>query len=70
MVVKPSLDELLEKVDSPYTLAIAAARRARVLNEGEEPFLHCEGSKPVSHALEEIYADKIIIRRRNLNAIK
>ncbi len=70
MVVKPSLDDLLKKVDSAYTLAIASARRARMLNEGGKPLLKVEGNKPVSHALEEIVADKIIIKRRILKGIK
>ncbi|AZR72974.1 DNA-directed RNA polymerase subunit omega [Anoxybacter fermentans] len=70
MMVKPSLDDLLKKVDSPYTLAIAAARRARMLNEGAEPLLEYEGKKPVSHALEEIYAGKITIKRSNREGIK
>lgn len=70
MVVKPSLDDLLYKVDSAYTLAIASARRARMLNEGSKLLLEPEGNKPVSHALEEIYADKIVIKQRNLKGIK
>lgn len=70
MMVKPSLDELLTKVESPYSLVIAAARRARMLNEGAKPLMNYLGNKPVSHALEEIYAEQIIIKARNPKAIK
>lgn len=71
MMVKPSLDELLDKVESPYSLVIAAARRARMLNEGAKPLMDGYlGTKPVSHALEEIYEDKIIIKSRHLKGIK
>lgn len=66
MMVEPSLDELMEKVQSPYTLAIAAARRARLLANGEgEPLLEeFKGHKDVSHALEEIVADKVLIKEK------
>lgn len=71
MVVKPSLDELLGKVESPYSLVIAAARRARSLNEGVKPLKDSYfGTKPVSHALEEIAEDRIIIKARSLKGIK
>ncbi len=70
MVVKPSLDDLLTKVDSTYTLVIAAARRARMLNEGAKPLIKYEGTKSVSHALEEINEDEILIKRRDIKGIK
>lgn len=69
MMVKPSLDELLTKVESPYSLVIAAARRARMLNEGAKPLMSYLGNKPVSHALEEIYEDKIIIKARDRKSV-
>ncbi|MFD0867603.1 DNA-directed RNA polymerase subunit omega [Chlamydia abortus] len=56
----PSIDKLLTKVDSKYSLVVAAAKRARMLREGavselENPKSH----KPVGVALEELYADYI-----------
>lgn len=56
----PSVDKLLEKVDSKYSLVVAAAKRARMLREGAKP----EIEEPKSHkhvgiALEELYADAI-----------
>lgn len=72
MMTKPSLDELLKKVDSPYTLVILAAKRARQLNEGKKPLIgdNPESNKPVSRALEEIAADKIKYRKPEKYCIK
>lgn len=36
LITFPSIDQLMEKADSPYTLVILAARRARQLNMGEK----------------------------------
>lgn len=56
----PSIDKLLDKVDSKYSLVVAAAKRARMLREGSK----VEVEQPVSHkmvgvALEELYHDSI-----------
>lgn len=62
MLIYPSLDELLKKVDSRYTLVTAAAKRARKIleesNNDEE-----KSMKAVSLALEEIGDNKIRIER-------
>jgi DNA-directed RNA polymerase subunit omega len=56
----PSIDELLEKVDSKYTLVVAASRRARELRDGAPSQLRQPKShKHVGIALEEIYGDYI-----------
>ena len=62
----PSIDELLEKIDSKYKLAYAAARRAKIIDEegGYTPLGEEEGTidplcyKPIGIALEEILQDK------------
>jgi len=56
----PSIDELVKKVDSKYTLVVAASKRARGLREGDL----CGVGAPKSHkqvgvALEEIYHEAI-----------
>jgi len=56
----PSIDELVKKVDSKYTLVVAASKRARNLREG----VMCNLGAPKSHkqvgvALEEIYHEAI-----------
>lgn len=56
----PSIDELMKKVDSKYSLVVAASRRARQLREGGRTELQNPKShKQVGVALEEIYNDYI-----------
>ncbi|MBM6618501.1 DNA-directed RNA polymerase subunit omega [Bacillus suaedaesalsae] len=59
----PSIDKLMDKVDSKYKLVTVAAKRARKLQEKEGLLI----DKPVSHkfvgkALEEISAGELLIR--------
>lgn len=51
---QPSLDVLMSKVDSKYTLVVAAAKRARTLMEEANHEDLSKGVKPVSIALSEI----------------
>lgn len=56
----PSIDEMTEKVESKYSLVVAAARRARMLRDGSKSELENPKShKYVGIALEEIYLDYI-----------
>jgi len=56
----PSIDEMAMKVDSKYTLVVAASRRARMLRNGAKSELKSpKSSKYVGVALEEIYDDYI-----------
>lgn len=57
----PSIDLLLEKIDSKYKLAYAAALRAKALKEHDDSVIIAKCSKPVGIALEEIQADKVEI---------
>jgi DNA-directed RNA polymerase subunit omega len=60
----PSIDELIKKTDSKYTLVVAAAKRARTLRDGEKSKLTKPRSyKYVGTALEEIYLDLIQYER-------
>ncbi|NLN06424.1 MAG: DNA-directed RNA polymerase subunit omega [Firmicutes bacterium] len=58
-MIYPSIDKLMEKMDSKYTLVIAAAKRARMLNENAPKLVETNSKKDVSVALEEIAAGKI-----------
>lgn len=56
----PSIDELMKKVDSKYSLVVAASRRARMLRDGVKSDLRGPKShKQVGVALEEIYGDHV-----------
>ncbi|MBU5444259.1 DNA-directed RNA polymerase subunit omega [Paenibacillus sp. MSJ-34] len=60
----PSIDEMMNKVDSKYSLVVAASRRARQLRDGEKSELRNPKShKFVGVALEEIYGDLVQIDR-------
>ncbi len=65
----PSIDELLKQVDSKYTLAIASAKRARQIRDGNLPMVKSNSSKEVTVALEEIASGKIDYERMS-NGIK
>jgi DNA-directed RNA polymerase subunit omega len=56
----PSIDKLLDKVDSKYSLVVAASKRARSLRDGAKTDLRNKKAfKYVGVALEEIYEDLI-----------
>ena len=74
MIVIATIDELLDKVDSKYTLVHLAARRAREINSyyhslGEglgaytPPLVESSSNKPLSIALEEIAEEKIVVQQ-------
>lgn len=63
MMNRPSLDELMTKVDSRYTLVVAAAKRARALIEDEMKTNQPLYGKPVTLALEEIADGEVTYRR-------
>ena len=72
--MNPTIEDLLERVDSKFTLVTLAARRARQVNSyfnqlGEglgsivPPQVTSTARKPLSIAFEEIAADKITYER-------
>lgn len=59
----PSIDSLMTKIDSKYSLVSVAAKRARKLQQGAKPYLDKYVSfKTVGKALEEIHANKLTYR--------
>ena len=64
----PSVDALLEKIDSKYKLAYAAAKRAKIIEE--EEWTAAEDGicvKPVGQALEEILMGKCTMTFKKSN---
>jgi len=53
-VLYPSIDRLMEKIESKYAIVILASKRARQLLEDYEPLLRPSSKKCVGVALEEI----------------
>ncbi|MCL6449825.1 MAG: DNA-directed RNA polymerase subunit omega [Acetobacteraceae bacterium] len=62
-MLEPSLDALVKKVDSKYTLVVAAAKRARELVDGKQPSIEAKSTQPVTIALEEISQGQIKLER-------
>jgi DNA-directed RNA polymerase subunit omega len=73
-MMDPQIEQLLERVDSKFTLVTLSARRARQINSyfnqlGEglgaivPPQVATVSRKPMSISLEEIAADKITYSR-------
>ncbi|WP_371369257.1 MULTISPECIES: DNA-directed RNA polymerase subunit omega [Sporomusa] len=62
-MINPSLDVLVEKVDSKYTLVVLAAKRAREIMDGQQPLAESKSNKPVTIALEEVAQGKITYER-------
>ena len=82
-MIEPTIDALLERVDSKYTLVVLAARRAREINSyysqlgegrGEfvPPLVESGGlrNKPLSIAMEEIAEDKVTFDRSGTSTDK
>ncbi|MBQ6670645.1 MAG: DNA-directed RNA polymerase subunit omega [Firmicutes bacterium] len=63
MLLYPSIDMLKTKVDSKYTLAIMAAKRARDIIDGKPMLAISEVEKPISVATLEIAEDFISYKR-------
>ena len=58
-MINPPITDLMTKVDSRYTLVIAASKRARQLAEGQSSLVDCSSHKPVSIACHEILEGKV-----------
>jgi DNA-directed RNA polymerase subunit omega len=58
-VIKPPLEELLDRVDNKYALVIIASKRARQLKEGSLPMVDIDSANPVSVALEEVATGRV-----------
>ncbi len=56
----PSIDSLMEKLDSKYTLVTLSAKRARIIQQSPASTLEqSKSNKPVGKALEEIIEGKL-----------
>ena len=61
----PAIDQLVKKTNSKYKLVIACAKRAKELEFGKDevPLISVHvNKKSIGIALEEILADKVIIK--------
>ncbi len=61
-MLKPSIDSLLDEVDSKFTLVLVAARRARNIQANGQGLKSGE-KKPVTMALDELLKDELEYER-------
>lgn len=59
MMVKPSVTDLLKKVDNRYTLAVMTAKRARQIAAGDAPMTKVKEESKVTLAVNEIAEGKV-----------
>ena len=62
-MIQPSLDKLVELVDSKYTLVTLVAKRAREIVGEDVIVAGGRGNKPVTVSLYEISSGKIAYER-------
>ena len=62
-MIYPSIDKLMNKADSKYTLVVAASKRARRIQDGAEKHVNVPTNKNVTVALNEISEDKVTFVR-------
>lgn len=58
-MARVTVEDCLEKVQNRFDLVLMAARRARLIANGQEPMVDEENDKPTVLALREIAEDKI-----------
>ncbi|HEY8344934.1 MAG TPA: DNA-directed RNA polymerase subunit omega [Bacillota bacterium] len=64
-MITPSLEELLDKVDSKYTLVVAAAKRARqIIEENKNDIRQDQALKAVSLALVDIAEGRVVVESK------
>ncbi|WZL74781.1 DNA-directed RNA polymerase subunit omega [Clostridiaceae bacterium 35-E11] len=62
-MLNPPINQLMEKVDSRYSLVIVASKRAREIIDGDGKLTNAESSKPVTIATHEIAEQKILCKK-------
>ncbi|WP_223154925.1 DNA-directed RNA polymerase subunit omega [Alkalibacillus aidingensis] len=62
MILEPSVDNLLKKIDSKYAIVITSAKRARELHDEKNHMLDSyKSTKHVGQALEEVIDEKLSV---------
>lgn len=61
MMTKPTMSDLMKKIDNRYALVVATAKRARQIAEGDEKLSDTDDVAPVTIAADEINEDKVNI---------
>lgn len=67
MMVKPTVKELLTKVENRFQLVVITSKRARQIAEGDEVLTKSEEESPVTLAANEIAEGKVNIKEETEN---
>ena len=59
MIIKPTVTDLLEKVDNRFELVIAVSKRARQISAGQTPLTNVKERSSVTLAANEIAEGKV-----------
>ncbi len=65
MIVKPTVNELLENVENRYALVIVASRRAREISNGDKPLINTDEKSSVTIAANEIVEKKVYVEQED-----
>ncbi len=65
MMIDPPIDKLIKKAECRYALVCGIAKRARQLETQYPELLEETKTKAISYAAQEVYNDKVIIKRDN-----
>lgn len=65
MMIDPPIDKLIKKAECRYALVCGIAKRARQLETQYPELLEESKTKSISYAAQEVYNDKIVIKRDN-----
>ena len=68
-MARVTVEDCIEKVDSPYELVLVAKERATQLNSGIEPSVDRDNDKNTVIALREIAVEKVIVNELTDSAV-
>ncbi len=54
-------EEIFQHTDSSYDIVVVAAKRARQIKDGARPLVEVDSNNPLTVALHEIAAGKVIV---------
>ncbi|MDW7667505.1 MAG: DNA-directed RNA polymerase subunit omega [Bacillota bacterium] len=63
-MINPSIDELLEKVESRYMLVTIIAKRAREIVAGDDIMVDTEDKKPINIAIQEFNEGRLVYSKK------
>ena len=70
MIVKPTVNELLEHAENRFALVIATSKRARQIAKGDEKLTDSVEESPVTLAANEINEGKVKVIQENFEEEK